>query len=655
MLNLYYVLQLVLTTQTAPDYSLVAPISLLEVLLFLGSVWVIAVDDLGFGKNRKRFSPFLQKKTDDINQNPLDLSAKNHSMVRKDYLAMTIITLVYAVTAYTNLGDTRAPQTFYQPQEENESFVISLENKTMISEIDSYCGIGDVDKKPGIQFYYSEDGETWQAFHEPSCVLEAVFRWEAQLFEPISARYLKGVCMSTDYRLFEMGLRDLNGNLIPVASIDGNNNPTLSAMMDEQECVTGSPSYENGTYFDEIYHPRTAYEHLHGMPYYETTHPPLGKLFMAVGIAIFGMTPFGWRFSGTLFGVMMLPIFYYFLKRMFGRTRYAVLGTLLFAFDFMHYSLTRMATIDSYPVLFILGMYYFMYCFGESAIQWANRENPSRKKQLLYLGLSGLCMGLGCASKWTAVYASVGLVAELAFVIVSTYHNLPEEEKNEFIPYWIRTGLWCALFYLLIPAIIYTMSYLPIAMVDGYGNVFEAMWNNQKYMLSYHGELNGTHPYSSPWYTWPFVYRPMWAYQAPAISVAPDQIGCISIFQNPLLSWIGIGAIFYALYRGWKKRDRRVLFLLIGLLAQYLPWIFVQRYALQYHFFATLPFVILFIVYVMEDLEQRFSKTEWIATTVTVVCLIMFLAFYPVISGVPSSEAYVATFLEWFPSWVFRI
>ena len=58
-------------------------------------------------------------------------------------------------------------------------------------------------------------------------------------------------------------------------------------------------------YFDEIYHGRTGYEMLHRMTAYETTHPPLGKDFIMLGIAIFGMTAFGWRCAGTLFGVML--------------------------------------------------------------------------------------------------------------------------------------------------------------------------------------------------------------------------------------------------------------------------------------------------------------------------------------------------------------
>ena len=73
------------------------------------------------------------------------------------------------------------------------------------------------------------------------------------------------------------------------------------------------------------------------------------------------MNPFGWRFVGTLCGVIMVPLLYLFLKNLFGKRCIAVCGTALFAFDFMHFTQTRIATIDTYAVLFILISYLFMY------------------------------------------------------------------------------------------------------------------------------------------------------------------------------------------------------------------------------------------------------------------------------------------------------
>lgn len=43
-------------------------------------------------------------------------------------------------------------------------------------------------------------------------------------------------------------------------------------------------TYLNSSYFDEIYHARTALEHIENIYPYEITHPPLGKLIIGIGI-----------------------------------------------------------------------------------------------------------------------------------------------------------------------------------------------------------------------------------------------------------------------------------------------------------------------------------------------------------------------------------
>ena len=95
----------------------------------------------------------------------------------------------------------------------------------------------------------------------------------------------------------------------------------MTKLFDEQELAQAWRTYENGTYFDEIYFPRTAYEHINGLKIYETTHPPLGKTLISLGIRIFGMNPFGWRFMGTLMGVLLVPIIYLLALKLLKRLR----------------------------------------------------------------------------------------------------------------------------------------------------------------------------------------------------------------------------------------------------------------------------------------------------------------------------------------------
>ena len=195
--------------------------------------------------------------------------------------------------------------------------------------------------------------------------------------------------------LGELALYDADGRLL-AAGQDLAYPAGIAALFDEQGLIPDRYDYMNSTYFDEIYHARTALEHIENVYPYEVTHPPLGKLILGLGIRLFGMTPFGWRFSGTLIGVLMLPALYYFLKKMFGGTIVPCCCTAVFAVDFMHYVQTRIATIDSYSVFFTILMYLFFWLY-------LNADRTRRKSWLPPLALSGLCFGLGAASKWTCI------------------------------------------------------------------------------------------------------------------------------------------------------------------------------------------------------------------------------------------------------------
>ena len=152
---------------------------------------------------------------------------------------------------------------------------------------------------------------------------------------------------------------------------------------------------------------------------------PLGKAIMAIGILIFGMCPFGWRFMGTLFGVIMVPVMYLLGKKLTKKTWLSSVITLLFTFDFMHFTQTRIATIDVFVTLFIMLMYFFMLCYYKLSFY----DTPV-KKTFIPLALSGICMGLGCASKWTGVYAGLGLGVIFAAVMIRRYGEYKTAMKD---------------------------------------------------------------------------------------------------------------------------------------------------------------------------------------------------------------------------------
>ena len=329
--------------------------------------------------------------------------------------------------------------------------------------------------------YYWADAEGYSPSYALPQKYNDLFKWlEIEPENPQNVRYLR-LTGKADKGLLELGelalysavgesrdpLGRLNVSPAPLSARNGTDLTGITvsgadALFDEQDTVPAQSTWYNSAYFDEIYHARTALEHLEGVYPYEVSHPPLGKLIIGLGIRVFGMTPFGWRFMGTLFGVCMLPILYVFLKNLFGRTAVAACGTCLFAFDFMHLTQTRIATIDTYGVFFILLMYFFLYRYLTLPA-----GTPFRRGALP-LFLSGLFWGIGAASKWTVIYGAAGLAVLYFIGLHAKWRAWPVgEQAPRFAPWLVKTLLLSALCFVAIPACIYCLSYLPYAQAKG--------------------------------------------------------------------------------------------------------------------------------------------------------------------------------------------
>ena len=566
---------------------------------------------------------------------------------RTDWITLGILCVVYGVVAYIGLGSHIAPQSFQQCEANSEVATIELKEPTQISRVFYYCGLntGNYD----LQF--SSDGENWidqvDSDGNPGMTQEytQLFRWnDAALSagdEPI--RFIRIASLDKMW-LGEVVLYDASG--APISPNDMILSTGCESLFDEQSTVPDSYSYLNGTYFDEIYHPRTAFENIQGVWPYEITHPPLGKLIISLGIRTFGMTPFGWRFMGVLFGILMLPVLYILLKRMFASTAVAACGSTVFAFDFMHYVQTRLATVDTYAVFFILLMFLFMYL-------WLAEPPERKKRRLLWLGLCGLSFGLGSASKWTGIYAGAGLgLAWLGYWIWRAVR------KENFWPDFFKNLLWCLLFFIVVPCLIYYASYYPYGRASGLSGVgmyftkdyLHIVLDNQKYMYNYHTNLIATHPYSSRWYQWLLDIRPILYYLNYFDDGTKSDFAC---FTNPLLCWGGLLAMISMVWLAWKKHDKKALFILVGYLANLLPWVLVKRLTFEYHYFPCTVFLTLALCRIFDDLRLRDPHWKRAVYGYTAVCVVLFAVFYPVLSGVRCSTYYETYFLQWFDTWPF--
>jgi len=449
------------------------------------------------------------------------------------------------------------------------------------------------------------------------------------------------MCASSAHlELGELALLDAQRERIAVRAITGP--ASAAALCDEADTVPASSTYYNSSYFDEIYHARTAYEHLRGVYPYEVSHPPLGKEILSLGIALFGMTPFGWRCMGALFGVAMLPLMWDLLRRMFRDDRVALCGTALLAFDFMHLTQTRIATIDSFATLFILLMYLFLYRYFTEG-------------RLRHLAACGVAFGVGAATKWTCLYAGAGLgVLWALHWVFQGVQAHRDGDSRRYVRRLLGNIGFCLVFFVLVPGMIYYASYYPYGAargLHGAGMYFTHEYaaivlENQRFMFTYHAGLVATHPYSSRWWQWLLDLRPILYY----LSYGDGTVSTIGAFVNPLLCWGGLLALPVLVYHA-AKRDRTALFLLVGYLAQVLPWVFISRLTFEYHYFAATLFLVLALGYVFDRLRRR--GYLGIVYAFTAANGVLFALFYPVLTGVTIPRDYAWNVLKWLPDWPF--
>jgi len=405
----------------------------------------------------------------------------------------------------------------------------------------------------------------------------------------------------------------------------------------------------NSMYFDEIYHGRTALEHLRLIKPYEITHPPLGKEFIAASIYAFGMTPFGWRFIGALFGVVMLLAMYVLIKNIFGKTAIAVCGTLLLGFDFMRFVQTRIATIDTYGVFFILLAYLFMYRY------MTTKPDAQFRKSLPTLMLSGLFFGLECASKWIVFYAGAGLALLYIIRLVSLARYYRDKSQSGFGVYLVKTLLFSVLFFVIIPAIIYFLSYIPYGLANDMTltggmlwnrEFLKIIWDNQVLMFTYHSGLVAEHPYSSFWWQWIINARPILYVNEYSGSMRSS----FAAFGNPVVWWGGFIAMVVMVVRVIKYRDGRALFILIGYLSQLVPWIPITRIVFIYHYFPSTLFIVLALAHVFNTiLDAGRGRYRSAVYGYTAAAGIVFCMFYPALSGIWAPQFYFRNFLRWIP------
>lgn len=540
-----------------------------------------------------------------------------------------LIMIFYTFLSLFHLGYSYAPENGWESREKGTEILLDMGGEKEIGSLSYY--LGNYENRRMTVSIGSGTPICWEEL--PDLEMTRVYQWGAT---PINrkGRFLRLTAGNQFTDMKELILMTPQGEYLePV------NREEYPALFDEAWMYPGRASFMAGTVFDESVFARTAYEYLHGLRSYEDTHPPLGKLLISVGIALFGMNPFGWRVSGAAAGTLLLLVLWKFANRLF-KNPWTPVGVLaLFSLDFLHFTESRLGQVDSFLVLFMTGMYYFMFRYYE-VMETAGADGWERRG-FKYLAGSGLCMGAAVSCKWSGLYGAAGLALIWAAILVRGIGK----RRITWRYVWKNVGM-CVLFFLLIPAAIYLASYIPYVVFDEDMGFWERVIRNQVNMYRYHSHVGGYHASGSRWYQWPLIIQPVVLFA----SRFSGKTETVVFMGNPAFWWTGFAAFFLCLTRALEQREDRTCFLLTAYLTPILPWIFISRYSFLYHYYPSLPFLAL-MTGLLADLKGKRGQIGLAACVLASGFL--FALFYPVISGQAVETEYVTRLLEWLPTWKF--
>jgi dolichyl-phosphate-mannose--protein O-mannosyl transferase len=405
-------------------------------------------------------------------------------------------------------------------------------------------------------------------------------------------------------------------------------------------------AYPTAEYFDEVYHAKTALEYLEGRPPTEWVHPPTAKLLIAIGVGLFGYTPWAWRLVPALAGTLLAPVFFLLARRVLASERAALLASCLLLLDGVYLVQSRVAMTNIFAVLFQCAAALVLVRVG-------------RAERLSVAGMAalGCCLGLAVSTRWTSLWA----MAFLGLVLLAL------RGRRLLRP---REILLTAMAFALIPLALYVASYLPLLLrghlrvAEAFPNAFHSwadvvrgarhLWEEQLQVWRYHANLDATHPYFSAWYTWPWLYRPTWYF----FEQKDDLVRGIVAIGNPALWWVAVPASLWALVTGVRERDPRRLFAALGFACLYLPWgVAPRKLNYSHYLFEALPYACLSLGMILDRAWE--SSPRLLARGYLLLVFVLFFHFLPLLTAIPLPSSWFFHAIlggpkpwSWFPTWI---
>jgi dolichyl-phosphate-mannose-protein mannosyltransferase len=349
-------------------------------------------------------------------------------------------------------------------------------------------------------------------------------------------------------------------------------------------------------------------------------HPPLGKMLIAVGEWLFGLTPFGWRFAVAVAGSLAILMTARIARRMTRSTLLGCIAGFLLALDGLEFVLSRTAILDIFVMFWVLAAFGLLVIDRDRtrATLAAAGRGDSEGPRLGFrwpLLLAGLCLGCACATKWNGVWY---LPASAALVAAWDVGARRAAGFGTGVSGTVRSDApWLPVWFAVIPAAVYVASWTGwfatsygfdrngAALNGGHPTSAIVAWlQYNKSMLSYGLGLQAYQPYKSNPLGWLLLARPISFY---SVCLPADHCGTVPTsteqevlaIGTPLIWWGGAAALVICLAWWLTRRDWRAGAVLLGVGAGWLPWIWFywHDHRTEFYYYAVMfdPFLVIAI------------------------------------------------------------
>lgn len=386
-------------------------------------------------------------------------------------------------------------------------------------------------------------------------------------------------------------------------------------------------------YFDEVHYLPAARDLLELSVFSNREHPMFGKEMIALGIALLGDDPWGWRIFPSLAGALVL--FALMRAVWFGtQSRFATMGTgILVATGFHLFVHSRIAMLD---VFMLAGLSVAFWQLAAAA-----REPETGRKRLI---VAGIALGLAMASKWNALV--IAAIPGLGFFVLRWFagrRRLFLSRRGMPVPgiSLIEAFLWLG----ILPLAVYSLTFLP-GYFFAFEPIAEGLLPHHRLMLDLQTQVLRPHPYQSTWPEWIANWRAIWYLYEP---IDGAQRG-VMLIGNPLTMLIGLPALLWCAWQGItaQRAMHGAVALLYAVSLGF--WIFAAK-PVQFYYHYFLPGTVLLIALALALDDLRTAGWKWATTGTLVASALTFAFFYTILAAEPLAHPNSFLAWAWLDSW----